>query len=137
MTERRRIYWLSLPFLALVLAVLACGTGFSTSTTIYGLSGRVRAQMKEANGVYTNSLEIDEDWIHARINASVSFSVSEGSCQATLSGGENSSITVSATADNPGEASGTLVTDAFGDVDLETDCQEAKELDLLVEFTQD
>lgn len=136
MTSRKRLNRLALPFLILVLAGLACGTGYRISSSIYGESGKVRVQLKEGDGVYTNSVEINEDWSWDRVSATVTFSVSEGSCLATLSGGENTSIVLNATAENTGEMSGDLVTDGFGDVELVTDCQEAKELDLTINFTR-
>ena len=135
MNKRRKMIWLVLPVLALLIAGLACGSGFSTSSTIYGLSGNVRAKLKEGNGIYTNSLEINEDWNRVRFSATITLSVSEGSCQATLSGEENSSILMDVTAGSPVETSGELVTDAFGEIELETNCQDAKDLDLLINFT--
>ena len=135
MTAKRKLYWLALPILALAIAGLACGTGFSTSSKIYGLSGNVRVKMKEADGVYNNSVEINEDWSRERIGANVTLSVSEGSCRATLSGEENTSIVMDVAAGSPAETSGDLVTDGFGEVYLETDCQAAKALDLYIDFT--
>ena len=136
MTSRNRIYKLALPFLILILAGLACGTGYKTSSSIYGESGKVRVQLKEGDGVYTNSVEINEDWSWDRVSATVTFSVSEGSCLATLSGDENTSIVLTASAGNPSEMTGDLVTDSFGDVELVTDCTGAKELDLTINFTR-
>ena len=136
MSKSRKITWLALPILALILASLACGTGYRTSTSISGLSGKSRIQMNEGSGVNTNSMDINEDWSYTRVNATVTFSVSEGSCQATVTGDENTSISVSAAAGSPGVATGSLVTDGFGEVDLETNCQDAKELDLLIDFTR-
>lgn len=136
MTSKKRLFRLVLPMLILLLAGLACGTGYKTSSSIYGESGKVRVQLKEADGEYTNSVEINEDWSWDRVSATVTFSVSAGSCQATLSGDENTSIVLSASAGNPGQASGDLVTDSFGDVDLVTNCQAATELDLTIEFTR-
>ena len=136
MTSRKRLSRLALPILVLLLANLACGTGYRTSSSIYGESGKVRVQLKEADGEYTNSVEINEDWSWDRVSATVTFSVSEGSCQATLSGDENTVIVLNASAGNPGQSSGDLVTDSFGDVDLVTNCQSAKELDLTIEFTR-
>ena len=136
MTSRKRLSRLALPILVLLLASLACGTGYRTSSSIYGESGKVRVQLKEADGEYTNSVEINEDWSWDRVSATVTFSVSEGSCQATLSGDENTVIVLNASAGNPGQSSGDLVTDSFGDVDLVTNCQSAKELDLTIEFTR-
>lgn len=136
MTSRNRIYKLALPFLILILAGLACGTGYKTSSSIYGESGKVRVQLKEGDGVYTNSVEINEDWSWDRVSATVTFSVSEGSCLATLSGDENTSIVLTASAGNPSEMTGDLVTDSFGDVELVTDCTSAKELDLTINFTR-
>ena len=137
MQARKRLAWLALPILALVIASLACGTGFSTSAKRYGLSGNVQAKMKEADGVYTNSIEINEDWSYERFSATVSFSVSGGSCQATLTGNENTSIVLEASAGSPTETHGTLVTDGFGEIDLETDCQDAQELVLQIDFTHE
>jgi hypothetical protein len=136
MFKSRKLTWLALPILALILASLACGTGYRTSSSISGLTGKSRIQMNEASGVNTNSLEINEDWSYTGVNATVTFSVTEGSCQATLTGNENTSIIVSAAAGSPGQSTGTLVTDGFGEVDLETNCQDAKELDLLIDFTR-
>jgi len=136
MQARKRLAWLALPLMALVIASLACGTGYRTSSSITGLSGKSRIQMNSANGLNTNSLEINDDWSYTEVNATVTFSVSEGSCQATLTGNENTSIIVNATAGNPGQTAGILVTDGFGEVDMDTNCQDAKELDLLVEFTR-
>lgn len=136
MKTRRRLYWLALPILALMLAGLACGTGFSTKSTTYGLSGNVQAKLKEANGVYTNSLEINEDWSYDRFSATITLSVSTGSCRATLSGEENTSIILEAAEDSPAETYGELVTDGFGEIDLETDCQDAEGLELTLNFTK-
>jgi hypothetical protein len=135
MTVRRKLYWLALPILALAIAGLACGTGYKTSSSLYGNSGKVRVQIKEASGVNNNSVEISEDWSRERIGATVDFSVSEGSCRATLSGEENTRIVLDASAGSPIRLTGDLVTDGFGDLDLETDCQDAKELDLTIDFT--
>ena len=136
MTSRKRLYKLALPFLILLLASLACGTGYRTSSSLYGESGKVRVQLKEGDGVYTNSVEINEDWSWDRVSATVTFSVSEGSCQASLSGDENTSIVLNATAEAPSEMTGDLVTDSFGDVELVTDCTSAKDLDLTINFTR-
>lgn len=135
MTAIRRLYRLALPILILAIAALACGTGYKTSSTIYGLSGVVRVQIKEANGVYTNSVEINEDWSQERVSATVTLSVSTGSCRATLSGNENTSIILDVVAGSPTKAYGDLVTDSFGDVGLDTDCQDAQDLDLSIDFT--
>lgn len=136
MTARRRLYRLALAILILAIAALACGTGFKTSSRIYGLSGVVRVQIKEADGVYSNSVEINEDWSQERVSATVTLSVSAGSCQATLSGDENTSIILNVVEGSPTEAYGDLVTDSFGEVALETDCQEAQDLDLSIDFTR-
>jgi hypothetical protein len=128
--------WLVLPVLALIAVSLACGTGYRTSSSINGLSGKTRIQMNEASGVNTNSLEINDDWSYTRVDTTITFSVSEGSCLATITGDENTSVTVSAAAGSPGVGYGPLVTDGFGEVDLETNCQDAKELDLLIDFTR-
>ena len=136
MTARRRLYRLALGILILAIAALACGTGFKTSSTIYGLSGVVRVEIKEADGVYTNSVEINEDWSQVRISATVTLSVSAGNCQATLSGDENTSIILDVVEGSSTEAYGDLVTDSFGEISLETDCQEAQGLDLSIDFTR-
>lgn len=136
MKGRKRLIWLALPIMALMIASLACGTGFSTSAKRYGLSGNIQAKLKEGNGVYTNSIEINEDWSYARFDATVSLSVNAGSCRATLSGGENTSIILEAAAGNPSETYGELVTDGFGEVDLETNCQNAEEMVLTIDFTR-
>jgi hypothetical protein len=136
MNKRRRLIWIALPLLALVLASLACGSGYRTSTSITGLTGKSRLQMNEASGVNNNSMEINEDWSYTRVDATVTLSVSEGSCQATVSGSENTSITLSAAAGSPGAMTGPLVTDGFGEVDLETNCQDAKELDIQIDFNK-
>jgi hypothetical protein len=136
MTARRRLSRLALPILILTIATLACGTGYKTSSRIYGLSGLVRVQLKEADGIYTNSVEINEDWSQERISATVTLSVSAGSCRATLSGNENTSIVLDAAVDSPSETYGDLVTDSFGELDLETDCQDAQDLDLSIDFTR-
>jgi len=136
MKTRKKLTWLVLPILALMVASLACGTGFSTKSTIYGLSGKVQANLKEGDGVYNNSIEINEDWSYVRFNATVSLSVSAGSCRATLSGGENTQLVLDASAGSPDNTSGELVTDGFGEVDLETNCQEAEEMALIIDFTR-
>lgn len=136
MTARRRLSRMVLPILILTIAALACGTGYKTSSRIYGLSGLVRVQLKEADGIYTNSVEINEDWSQVRISATLTLSVSAGSCRATLSGNENTSIILDAVVGSPSEAYGDLVTDSFGELDLETDCQDAQDLDLSIDFTR-
>lgn len=136
MQARKRLIWLALPILALMIASLACGTGFSTSSKRYGLSGNIQAKLQEANGVNTNTIEINEDWSYVPFTATTNLTVSAGSCRATLSGGENTSIVLEASAGSPSEAYGELVTDGFGDIDLETDCQDAEGLVLTIDFTR-
>ena len=136
MTQKKKLYWLALPILVLAFAGLACGTGFSTSSAIYGLSGNVRVKMKEADGVNNNSVEINEDWSQVRISATVTLSVSAGNCQATFSGDENTSIILDVVEGSSTEAYGDLVTDSFGEISLETDCQDAQGLDLSIDFTR-
>jgi len=136
MKTRKKLPWLVLPILAVMIASLACGTGFSTKSTIYGLSGKVQADLREGDGVYNNSIEINEDWSYVRLSATVSLSVSAGSCRATLSGGENTQLVLEASAGSPDNTSGELVTDGFGEVDLETNCQDAEEMSLIIDFTR-
>ena len=56
MKTRNKFSWLVLPILAVMIASLACGTGFSTKSTIYGLSGKLQANLKEGDGVYNFSI---------------------------------------------------------------------------------
>jgi len=135
MTKQKRIYYLILPILALALAILACSGGYSTTSKISGNSGEVRVKTGAGDGIDTTSVELNEDWIRDRVSASVTFSVEAGSCRATLLGEENTRIEVTASAGNPGEASGYLETDGFGEVTLDTNCQGAQNLDLLIQFS--
>jgi len=41
-----------------------------------------------------------------------------------------------ASAGSPNNTSGELVTDGFGEVDLETNCQDAEEMALIIDFTR-
>ena len=136
MTGKKRVLWLLLPILALLAAGLACGTGYRTSSKIVGNSGEVRVQMKEANGVDSTSVELNEDWSWDRVTATVTLRVSAGSCGATLTGNENTAINLQASAGSPAEMNGSLVTDGFGEVDLETNCQNAQDLDLTISFSR-
>lgn len=134
MSIRKRTTYLLLAVLVLSLAALACGTGYRTTRKIIGNSGSVRVQAKEADGVTSTEVEIDEDWTRQRISAAVTFSLEAGSCQATLSGNDNTVIMLDASPGSPGQAYGDLVTDAFGEVTLETNCQGGTNLDLTIAF---
>jgi len=135
MTRQKRIYLLILPILTLSLAVLACSGGYSTTSKISGNSGEVRVKTGAGDGIDTTSVELNDDWTRDRVFATVTFSVEDGSCQATLVGEENTRIEVSASAGSPGQTSGYLVTDGFGEVTLDTNCQGAQNLDVLINFT--
>jgi hypothetical protein len=91
--------------------------------------------MKEANGTDSTEVELNEDWSGVRVTSTVTFSVSAGSCRALISGEDGTSITLDASAGSPSEVYGDLVTDVFGEVTLETECQNAQNLDLTINFT--
>jgi hypothetical protein len=135
MTRQKRILYLILPILMLALAVLACSGGYSTTSKLSGNSGEVRVKKGEAEGTDSTSVELNEDWMRDRVFATATLSLEAGSCQATLVGAEGTAITLDASAGSPAQASGDLVTDGFGEVDLQTDCQGATNLDLLINFS--
>ncbi len=134
MNQNQRTIKIILAVLILSLGLLACGTGYQTTQKLVGNSGEVRLRMKESNETNSTKVEFNEDWSGVRVTSTVVFGVSSGSCRAVLSGENGSTITLDATAGNPGEASGDLVTDVFGEVSLETECQNAQELDLTISF---
>ena len=135
MTRQKRVYYLILPILALSLAILACSGGYSTTSKLSGNSGEVRVRTNEADGTDSTSVELNEDWMRDRVFATATLSMEAGSCQATLVGEEGTSLVLDAAAGSPAQASGDLVTDGFGEVDLETNCQGVTNLDLLINFT--
>ena len=134
MTRQKRSIMLVLPVLALALAVLACSGGYSTTSKLSGNSGEVRVKTNSSNGTDSTSVELNDDWSYARVAAVVAFGVESGSCQATLIGGEGTRIAVDASAGSPGQASGDLVTDGFGEITFDSNCQDAQNLDLLINF---
>ena len=136
MRMKRKYYRMILPILALLLAGLACSTGYSTSSSIYGESGNVKIKLKTSEGTNYNSVEINEDWGWDRIDAKVMLTVNEGSCQVTLSGEENTALAMEVSAGSPVEVYGELVADSFGELDLNTDCQGAKDLEVTIDFTR-
>ncbi len=135
MTRRKRAAYLILPILMLTLAILACSGSYSTTSKINGNAGEVRVKTKTGEGIETTSVELNDDWMRDRVFATVTFTVEAGSCQATLIGEEGTRIEVNASVGSTGQASGDLVTDGFGEVTLDTNCQNAQELDVLISFT--
>ena len=136
MTGSTRIYFLVFPILILALAALACGTGYRTTQKTSGNSGEVRVRMNEADGVDSTSMEINEDWSRVRVTSTVTLSVASGNCLANLIGEDGTSISLDASVGRPGEVYGDLVTDVFGEVSLQTDCQNARDLDLTIFFVR-
>ena len=137
MTAKRQTTYLVLTVLILSLAALACGTGSQTTSKITGNSGEVRVRINETSGVNTTSVELNEDWFREQLAASVTFSLETGSCRASVIGEDGTQITVDAAAGSPGQASGQLITDGFGEVDLETNCQgSAQNLDVTIAFNR-
>jgi hypothetical protein len=53
-----------------------------------------------------------------------------------LSGEENTALIMDVSAGSPAEVYGELVTDGFGGLDLNTDCQGAKDLEVTIDFTR-
>ncbi len=135
MTPQKRTIHLLLAASILALSALACSSGYQTTSKLFGNSGEVRVRMKDADGSNSTSLEINEDWSRERVNAAVTLSVEAGSCRATLSGGDHTVITLNASQGSSAQANGDLVTDSFGDINLQTDCQGGQNLDLVVSFT--
>ncbi len=125
-----------LALVLLLLASLACGTGFRTTYTLTGNSGKIRVSMNDADGENRTQLEINEDYIRESVAVTASLSVAAGSCQATLTGEDGSRLTLTAAEGNPGQANGELVTDAFGEITLETVGQNAENMELILEFTR-
>lgn len=135
MTRQNRVYYLILPILALALAALACSGGYSTTSKISGNTGEVRVKTNAVNGIDTTSVELNDDWTHARVGVIAAFGVESGSCQATLIGENGTRIVIDASAGSQGQASGDLVTDAFGEITFDSNCQDGQNLDLLINFT--
>jgi hypothetical protein len=125
---------LILPILLLAGAVLACSGGYNTSTKISGNSGEIRIKTREADGEDSTSVELSEDWENEWIAATATLNVAAGSCQASLLGQEGTVLVLEASAGSPGQAAGDLQTNIFGDISLQTNCQGAQDLDLLVQF---
>lgn len=120
----------------IVVVTLACGTGYRTTSNIAGNSGTIRVRMKNADGANRTNIEINEDYFRESIQIQAAFSLESGSCQATLSGEDGSRISLVASGGNPGQTQGELITDGFGEVDLETNCQDGVNLDLVLEFNR-
>jgi hypothetical protein len=130
-TPRRLLF---IPALFLILATLACGTGYSTSSKIVGNTGQITVKIKETDGTDQNSVEMNENFFHERVTATVSLVVEVGSCQATLIGEDGTSISLSASAGSPAQASGDLVTDGFGEITLATESQLAQNVEITIDF---
>jgi hypothetical protein len=92
--------------------------------------------MKEADGTDSTSVEINEDWSRVNVTSTMVLSVESGNCQAVVTDGSGASVSLSASPGSPGDAYATLVTDGFGDVSLETNCQSAQNLDFLISFVR-
>lgn len=136
MTPKKRTIYLALALAILAVTALACGTGYQTSSKILGNSGEVRVKMKDASGTNSTSVEINEDWPRESISTTATLSLEAGSCLATLMGNEGTVLVLEAAAGSPTETYGELVTDGFGEVDLQTDCQGGQNLDLLITFSR-
>ncbi len=104
---------LALISLVLGLAVLACGTGYRTTSKSSGNSGEVRVRMNEADGTDSTNVEINEDYNHSRVAITASLLLESGNCQATLVGEDGTIISLSASPESPAEGYGDLMTDAF------------------------
>jgi hypothetical protein len=136
MTPKKRMIYLALALAILAGTALACGTGYQTSSKILGNSGEVRVKMKDPSGTNSTSVEINEDWSWETISTTATLSLETGRCQATLSGDDGNVLILEAAAGNPAKATGILVTDGFGEIDLETDCPGGQNLDLLIAFSR-
>jgi len=134
MDKKHNGLFLALVSLVIGLAVLACGTGYRTTSKSSGNSGEVRVRMNEADGTDSTSLEINEDYTHSRVAITASLLLESGNCQATLVGEDGTIISLSASPENPAEGFGDLVTDAFGEIELETICQNANNVDLTISY---
>jgi len=135
MTKPNKTKLLLYPILILVLAGLACGNGYRTTQKISGNSGKVRVQTNETNGTDSTEVELNEELENTRVIATVTLSVEAGSCRAILTGEDGTSLTLDAAAGSPAEVSGELVTDIFGEVTLQTEAQNAQNVDLTISFS--
>ena len=52
-----------------------------------------------------------------------------------MSGSDGTSISLHTSAGNPAQGFGSLVTDGFGEISLETDAQLAKNVEIKIDFT--
>ena len=136
MTKKQRHSFLVLCTLVISLVILACGSGYRITQKITGNSGEVRVRMNQADGSDQTEVEINEDYSHERVSVTVTLSVESGSCQAMLIGEDGNSLILNASLGSPIEISGELVTDAFGDITLETDAQGASNVYLLIKFVR-
>ena len=79
-------------------------------------------------------MEINEEYFQKRVTTTVSLVVEIGSCQAALIGGDGTSISINASAGNPAQVYGDLVTDGLGEITLETEGQLAKNVEITIDF---
>jgi hypothetical protein len=134
MVKKENGLFLALITLVLGLAVLACGTGYRTTSKSAGNSGEVRVRINDADGTDSTQVEIDEDYDHSRVSVTANLLVESGNCQATLLGEDGTIIRLNASPENPAEAYGDLMTDAFGEIELKTICKNAKNIDLTISY---
>jgi hypothetical protein len=130
----KKLWKLTAALIMLTLVTLACGTGYRTTSNISGNSGTIRVQRNEADGTDRTNVEINEDYIRETVFVSANLSVESGTCGTRLVGEDGTSLSLTASAGNPGTTSGELVTDGFGEITLETESQQASKINLEIKF---
>ena len=135
MSTRKR-WSIRLIIAAVIVVSLACGTGYATTRTNFNNNGKVVLKAESIEGTAETTVEIDEDYTWEPITVNITVEVSAGTYRVTFVDNDDRTVTVEASAGNPGTNMARLTTDSSGYLIMRAEGNGAEDVVITIEYSR-
>jgi len=120
----------------IVIAILACGTGYTTTRTSTGDDGNVVLKLASLDGTDDTQVEIDDTFNWETLSLDITVDVEAGNYQAEFIDDEGQILQLNATSGKPAIGKRIMVTDGLGNITLNSLGEGAQNIVITIEYTK-
>jgi hypothetical protein len=120
----------------LMIVIMACGTGYTTTRTSTGDEGSVVLKIADLNGSDETQVEIDDSFTWDTLLLEITVEVEAGNFQAEFIDDEGQLLQMNATEEKPGIGKRNMVTDGLGNIILRSHGDNAENITITIEYTK-
>ena len=134
--KSQRNWKILLVVLCLLITILACGKGFTTTRTSTGDKGKVVLKLASLDGSDETQIEIDNNFTWDTLALEITVEVEAGSFQAEFIDDEGQSLIMNASAGQPATGKRNMVTDGLGKITLNSQGEGAQNATITIEYSK-